>query len=90
MSIQTIAAIFILINLITFIVFGVDKYLAIVKKRRISEKRLLLLATLGGSLGAILGQKIFRHKTQKFKSILWIIVTVHITTIWSLYMVINP
>lgn len=68
MIINTLFATLILINLITFLSFGVDKYLAIAKKRRIRENRLLVLAIIGGSVGTLLGQKIFRHKTQKLKN----------------------
>ena len=56
------------INVITFFVFGVDKWKAKRKVtdervRRIPEKRLFLLAAAGGSVGAILGMRTFRHKT---------------------------
>ena len=58
----------VLINLITFFVFGLDKWKARRKEkkesvRRIPEKNLLLLATAGGSIGALLGMKVFHHKT---------------------------
>lgn len=55
----------IVINIIAFILYGVDKRKAQKGKWRISENTLLLLAVLGGSLGAIVGMKIFRHKTKK-------------------------
>ena len=54
----------ILINLVTFIVFGVDKRKAINHKWRIPEKTLFLLAIIGGSIGAIAGMYTFRHKTK--------------------------
>jgi uncharacterized membrane protein YsdA (DUF1294 family) len=50
--------------------FGLDKYFAIKHKYRISEKKLLLLSLIGGSLGAILGMNIFRHKTKKSKFVI--------------------
>jgi len=58
----------VLINLITFLAFGLDKWKAKRKEkkdtvRRIPEKTLLLLAALGGSAGALLGMKVFHHKT---------------------------
>ena len=57
------------INFITFIVYGIDKYKAKKSKWRISEKTLLLLAIIGGSIGALLGIRFFHHKTlhKKFK-----------------------
>ena len=56
------------INLVTFLVFGLDKWKAKrkVKKesvRRVPEKTLFLLAILGGSVGALLGMKVWHHKT---------------------------
>ena len=58
----------VLINLITFFVFGADKLQAKRKEkketvRRVPEKNLLLLAALGGSLGALLAMRVFHHKT---------------------------
>lgn len=58
----------VLINLITFLVFGLDKWKARRKEkketvRRIPEKTLLLLAALGGSVGALLAMRVFHHKT---------------------------
>lgn len=58
----------ILINAVTFCAFGLDKWKAKRKEtresvRRIPERRLLLLAALGGSAGALLGMRVFHHKT---------------------------
>jgi|GEM_PF-1014447 len=63
-------------NLITFFVFGYDKYLARTNRRRVSEKMLLNLALFGGSIGAVFAQKIFRHKSKKYRYTFWIILTV--------------
>ena len=56
------------VNLATFFVFGIDKWKARRKEtretvRRIPEKTLFLLSALGGSVGALLGMKVWRHKT---------------------------
>ena len=56
------------INLVTFLVFGLDKLKAKQKEkrekiRRIPEKTLFLLAILGGSVGALLGMRVWHHKT---------------------------
>ncbi len=55
------------INLVTFIVYGVDKRKAIRQQWRISEKTLILLAVFGGSIGAAAGMICFHHKTKKMK-----------------------
>ena len=57
------------VNAVTFIVYGIDKYKAKHDNWRISEATLLLLAVIGGSIGAWCGMKIWHHKTmhKKFK-----------------------
>ena len=56
-------------NVVTFFVYGIDKWKAKKSKWRIRETALLGLAVLGGSIGAWLGMKVWHHKTQhkKFK-----------------------
>lgn len=54
----------VLVNLASFCLMGIDKRKAIKHKWRIPEKTLFLSALLGGSLGAVLGMQIFRHKTK--------------------------
>lgn len=53
-----------LINLITLLVYGVDKRRARKEKWRISERTLFLLPFAGGSVGALAGMYLFRHKTR--------------------------
>ena len=53
-----------IINLIGFIIMGMDKRKAIRHTYRIPEKTLFLAALLGGSIGSILGMQTFRHKTK--------------------------
>ena len=57
------------INVVTFFMYGVDKWKARKSKWRIRETALLGLAVLGGSIGAWLGMIVWHHKTQhkKFK-----------------------
>ncbi len=55
------------INVLTFFVYGLDKHKARKGRWRIPEATLLMLAALGGSIGAYAGMKIFRHKTKKPK-----------------------
>ncbi len=52
-----------LINAVTFIMYGADKLLAKRKKRRIPERTLIGAAAIGGSIGALAGMYLFRHKT---------------------------
>lgn len=56
----------IFINVIAFTVFGIDKYKAIKKQYRISEKMLFTIAIAGGTAGAMAGMFFFRHKTRKW------------------------
>lgn len=52
------------VNLVTFTVYGVDKAKARRGAWRVPEKTLFLLPLLGGSVGALLGMLVFRHKTK--------------------------
>ena len=52
------------INILAFSLMGTDKANARQNKRRIPEATLFLVALLGGSLGAIVGMRFFRHKTK--------------------------
>ena len=52
------------INLITFLVYGIDKWRAKRGAWRVPEKTLFLLPILGGSVGAIAGMRVFHHKTK--------------------------
>ena len=56
-------------NVVTFFMYGIDKWKAKRAKWRISEATLLGVAVIGGSIGAWLGMKIWHHKTlhKKFK-----------------------
>ena len=55
------------ITIITFCFYGYDKHQATRQKGRIPEIVLHILALTGGSIGALAGQYIFRHKTKKMK-----------------------
>ena len=60
-------AVWLAINLITFILYGVDKRRARKGAWRIPEKTLLGVAAAGGSIGALAGMYTFRHKTKHIK-----------------------
>ena len=59
----------IIINVITLMMYGIDKWKAKHSKWRIPEAILLIMAAVGGSIGAWTGIKLFHHKTlhKKFK-----------------------
>ena len=56
-----------IINLITFFMFGIDKWKAKRNAWRIPEKTLLIGAVLGGTIGAFAGMEVFHHKTKHMK-----------------------
>ena len=61
----------VIINIISFILYGIDKYLAIKKKYRISEISLYVVSLIGGCFMGIIGMKVFHHKTKKIS--FWIV-----------------
>jgi len=75
------------INLITLFTYGYDKWVAGSSMTRIPEKVLLILALMGGTIGALLGMYIFRHKISKseFKNKLWLILLLQILLIAVYY-----
>lgn len=77
------------VNLLTFIIYGIDKYKARHNHWRVREASLLLLAALGGSIGALLAMKVFHHKTQhkKFRYGVPAILFIHIIVAVYLYFV---
>ena len=66
---QMIIIYLVVINVVTFFMYGIDKWKARKAKLRIREAALLGLAVLGGSIGAWLGMKVWHHKTlhKKFR-----------------------
>lgn len=76
-------------NLLAVLAFARDKRAAIEGSRRISEDRLLAIAFLGGSLGAKLAQRLFRHKirTEPFRQQLNGIIAVQVLAFATLYLI---
>ena len=74
----------IVITIVTFLVYGIDKWKAKQGSWRISEATLLILAVIGGSIGALFGMKVWHHKTmhKKFKYGLPLILLVQIALIY--------
>lgn len=65
LSLNNALAVFALVNLWTFMLFGIDKIRAEEGTWRVSEGTLLTWAFLGGTIGAYTGRAVFRHKTRK-------------------------
>ena len=77
---NTLICYIVVINLVSFMMFGIDKYKARRGQWRISEATLLAVAAIGGSMGAWMGMKVWHHKTlhSKFRYGVPIILLVHI------------
>ncbi len=86
MTLDRIVAYLAVMNAVCFVAFAWDKYCARRGMRRVSERTLLLLAVIGGTLGAIAAQQGLRHKSYKepFRSILWTIAGAHILLLAAL------
>lgn len=78
---------FTLINLITFVMYGVDKYKAKKSKWRIPEATLLWMAVIGGSIGAWIGMKVWHHKTlhKKFRFGVPVILLLQLAAVFYFY-----
>jgi uncharacterized membrane protein YsdA (DUF1294 family) len=83
---SAVATWLLVMSVATFALFGIDKRLAVAGAWRISESTLLTCALIGGSLGAVAGQRFFRHKTQKqpFRASLQIILLLQIAGVAAL------
>jgi uncharacterized membrane protein YsdA (DUF1294 family) len=70
-------------SMVCFSAYGLDKRRAALASRRVPERTLQLLAFLGGWPGALLGQKVLRHKTAKlsFLIVFWLAVVLHIAIV---------
>ena len=71
----------IILNILAFACYGIDKKKAEKGKWRISEACLLTMAVLGGALGALLGMLFFHHKTRKKK---FYILVPTFTVLWTI------
>jgi uncharacterized membrane protein YsdA (DUF1294 family) len=69
-----------LINILTLLIFAMDKQWSINKQRRVPEKTLWLLSLIGGSVGGIVAMEICRHKRQKigFVVVMYLILVVQL------------
>ncbi len=71
------------VSVICFAAYGLDKRQAINGGRRVPERTLQIMALLGGWPGALLGQRQFRHKTKKmsFLIVFWLVVMLHVAIV---------
>ena len=76
-----------LASVLTLLIYGGDKMAARNGWRRVPESTLLMLGLGGGWPGAVLGQQLFRHKTQKqpFKRYFFITVLLNTAALVALY-----
>ena len=75
------------INIVSFFLYGIDKYKAKKNKWRISEATLLMIAVIGGSIGAWVGMRLWHHKTmhKKFKYGIPIIIIMQVSLVVYLH-----
>ena len=69
------------VNLVAFAAMGWDKSSAVRRVERIPERTLLTLAAVGGSVGAVAAQQVFRHKTRKQPFATWLLASVALQAI---------
>ena len=77
----------IMINVITFALYGLDKWRAMTSQLRVREKKLIILALIGGSIGAMIGMTVFHHKTRKwyFRLVIPLILGIQVSLILCFY-----
>ncbi|EAM9827616.1 DUF1294 domain-containing protein [Salmonella enterica subsp. enterica serovar Rubislaw] len=74
---------FLLANVLTLAIYGIDKTAARKTWRRVPESTLLVFGVVGGWPGAIVGQQLFRHKTQKQPFKTYFIVSVIVSILFT-------
>ena len=79
-------AVVVILSLVAFVVYGFDKRRAQKDGRRVPEKTLHMLSLFGGWPGALMGQRVFRHKTQKlsYRIVFWLCVMLHLAVVAGL------
>ena len=75
------------VNTLTFLLYGIDKYKAKKARWRISETTLLMMAVIGGSIGAWAGMRLWHHKTmhKKFKYGIPLIILLQVALVFYLH-----
>ena len=75
------------VNTLTFLLYGIDKYKAKKARWRISEATLLMMAVIGGGIGAWAGMRLWHHKTmhKKFKYGIPLIILLQVALVFYLH-----
>ena len=75
------------VNTLTFLLYGIDKHKAKKARWRISEATLLMMAVIGGSIGAWAGMRLWHHKTmhKKFKYGIPLIILLQVVLVFYLH-----
>ena len=77
-----------IVNFLAYLLYGIDKRRSIKQQYRISEKALLLIAFLGGGIGAWLGMKHYRHKTKHLKFTILVPLSI-VTTVFFIAVILS-
>lgn len=77
------------VNIVSFILYGVDKYKAKRGKWRISEATLLAMAIIGGSIGEWTGMKVWHHKTMHKKFAIGVPIVLVLQVAFAIYFLIS-
>lgn len=83
---------YLVMSVVAFVAYGIDKRAAREGGRRISEATLLMMGLLGGWPGALLAQRRFRHKTRKqpFRTLFWLSVVTNVALVAAGWMLLQP
>lgn len=84
---QFILLLLMIVNGLAFIIYALDKWLAGKNFRRVPEKYLLLLAIIGGSVGAWSSMLLFRHKTKHWQFSIGVPVILLLQIVLSIFLI---
>ena len=88
MPIETISlSPFIIWNIVTFVIYGIDKFNAQNHRWRIPNKTLLFCAFFFGGIGAFFGMRVFRHKTQTKEFVILVPIGAVISLVLGFYFI---